>query len=156
RGTAAAPISPSSSSPPWWCCSAVRACSSRCRSGCSPERRRRRRSPSSRCSPSSVRACGPIATDRAARAALLGLLIRIAVAAGRLHPARLLLARPIGPRLRWPVVGCSVLAAVLLLAPWLSGRSLLVPDNFLGSVIPGLKARPPEIHDELNDAVYQF
>lgn len=67
-----------------------------------------------------------------------------------------LLAKGLGVRLERSAVVCGWLAPLVVLAPWLSGRELLVPCDVLADV-PGAPAiERPHTHDLLNDTVYQI
>src|SRR3954464_11168071 len=67
-----------------------------------------------------------------------------------------LLAKGLGIRLEKSVVACAWLAPLVMLAPWLSGRELLVPCDILANVPGAPVIERPRTHDLLNDAVYQI
>src|SRR4051812_10582586 len=67
-----------------------------------------------------------------------------------------LLARGLRIRLEKSVVVCGWLAPLVILAPWLSGRELLVPCDILANVPGAPVIERPRTHDLLNDAVYQI
>jgi len=68
-----------------------------------------------------------------------------------------LLARGLGLRLPRRVIACGLAAPLLLLAPWLGTRRLLVPCDVLMAPVPGApQVADPDPHDLLNDVVYQF
>ncbi len=68
-----------------------------------------------------------------------------------------LLAKGLGLRLERSAVVCGWLAPLVVLAPWLSGRALLVPCDLLADVIPGAaRIEGPRTHDLLNDTIYQI
>ncbi len=68
-----------------------------------------------------------------------------------------LLAKGLGLRLERSAVVCGWLAPLVVLAPWLSGRALLVPCDLLADVLPGApRIERPRAHDLLNDTIYQI
>jgi hypothetical protein len=67
-----------------------------------------------------------------------------------------LLAKGLGIRLEKSVVACAWLAPLVVLAPWLSGRELLVPCDILANVPGAPVIERPRTHDLLNDTVYQI
>ncbi|HXO18555.1 MAG TPA: YfhO family protein [Thermoanaerobaculia bacterium] len=85
------------------------------------------------------------------------LLATLAVALLAVQAVCWLLARGLGLRLgRWAVAG-GLLLPLVLLAPWLGGRRLLVPCDLLAEPIPGAPAvAHPDAHSLLNDTIYQF
>src|SRR4029077_7367333 len=84
---------------------------------------------------------------------ILGLVAGLALIQG----IACLLAAALGLRLPRRVMACGLAAPLLLLAPWLSARRLLVPTDVLMGLLPGtLQVAHPDPHSLLNDAVYQF
>jgi hypothetical protein len=67
-----------------------------------------------------------------------------------------LLAKGLGLRLERSAVACAWLAPLVALAPWLSGRELLVPCDILANVPGAPTIERPRTHDLLNDTVYQI
>src|SRR5436305_3596467 len=67
-----------------------------------------------------------------------------------------LLARGLRIRLEKSVIACGWLAPLVILAPWLSGRELLVPCDILANVPGAPVIERPRTHDLLNDTVYQI
>src|SRR3954452_1491343 len=67
-----------------------------------------------------------------------------------------LLGKGLGIRLEKSVVACAWLAPLVMLAPWLSGRELLVPCDILANVPGAPVIERPRTHDLLNDTVYQI
>lgn len=67
-----------------------------------------------------------------------------------------LLAKGLGVRLERSAVVCGWLAPLVVLAPWLSGRELLVPCDILANVPGAPTIERPRTHDLLNDTVYQI
>src|SRR3954463_294457 len=67
-----------------------------------------------------------------------------------------LLARGLRIRLEKSVVVCGWLAPLVILAPWLSGRELLVPCDILANVPGAPVIERPRTHDLLSDAVSQI
>jgi Bacterial membrane protein YfhO len=67
-----------------------------------------------------------------------------------------LLAKGLKIRLEKSVAVCAWLAPLVILAPWLSGRELLVPCDILANVPGAPVLERPRTHDLLNDAVYQI
>ncbi|HEV8630221.1 MAG TPA: hypothetical protein VGV61_07885, partial [Thermoanaerobaculia bacterium] len=69
----------------------------------------------------------------------------------------LLLARLLGRPLSRGALLAGWLLPLLLLAPWLPARRLLVPCNVLAEATPGLEGwKLPTRHSPLNDTVYQL
>ena len=73
-----------------------------------------------------------------------------------LQAACWLLARGLSLRLERSAVICGWLAPLVALAPWLSGRELLVPCDILANVPGAPTIERPRTHDLLNDTVYQI
>src|SRR5436309_12621157 len=67
-----------------------------------------------------------------------------------------LLAKGLRVRLERSAVVCGWLAPLVILAPWLSGRELLVPCDILANVPGAPVIERPRTHDLLNDTVYQI
>ncbi len=68
-----------------------------------------------------------------------------------------LLARGLGARLERSAVALGLLLPLLFLAPWLGGTRLLVPCDFLQTMIPDAPpVRAVDRHELLNDSVFQF
>src|SRR3954452_25161454 len=67
-----------------------------------------------------------------------------------------LLGKGLGIRLEKSVVACAWLAPLVMLAPRLSGRELLVPCDILANVPGAPVIERPRTHDLLNDTVYQI
>lgn len=67
-----------------------------------------------------------------------------------------LLARGLRIRLEKSVIACGWLAPLVVLAPWLPGRELLVPCDILANVPGAPVIERPRTHDLLNDTLYQI
>lgn len=68
-----------------------------------------------------------------------------------------LLARGLGRRLEWSAVLGAWVASLVILAPWLAGNPLLVPNDILSEGVPGAPAiKADRRYDLLNDVVYQI
>ncbi|MFL6231607.1 MAG: YfhO family protein [Thermoanaerobaculia bacterium] len=67
-----------------------------------------------------------------------------------------LLAKGLRLRLERSAIVCGWLAPLVVLAPWLSGRELLVPCDILANVPGAPTIERPRTHDLLNDTVYQI
>jgi hypothetical protein len=67
-----------------------------------------------------------------------------------------LLAKGLGVRLEKIAALCGWLAPLVVLAPWLGGRELLVPCDILSNVPGAPVIERPRTHDLLNDTVYQI
>jgi len=67
-----------------------------------------------------------------------------------------LLAKGLGVRLERSAMVCGWLAPLVVLAPWLAGRELLVPCDILANVPGAPTIERPRTHDLLNDTVYQI
>lgn len=82
---------------------------------------------------------------------------RLAAALALFQGLSWLAARGLGVRLgRWVMIG-GLVAPLLVLAPWLPGKSLLVPTSALAGVIPqGPQVAPTDRHELLNDTLYQL
>lgn len=68
-----------------------------------------------------------------------------------------LLARGLGRRLEWSAALGGWIAPLVILAPWLAGNPLLVPNGILAEGVPGAPAiEADRRYDLLNDIVYQI
>ena len=87
----------------------------------------------------------------------LTLLLRLAAAQLLLQPVLSLLARGLGRRLPWRIVGASLALPWLLLAPWIFSSTILVPTGVLANQVPGLEPAQLDAHSiQLNDSVLAF